>query len=113
LSQTCFENARRSKEGITGSVGALVTHGLVCLFNLTEIVFLLLFSAALKLCFMTLTFGIRVPAGVFVPSLVVGGMVGRAFGICMQLLQESYPKVRGLLLYSLLYSLRVLYLIVV
>lgn len=57
------------------------------------LVFLLLFSAALKLCFMTLTFGIRVPAGVFVPSLVVGGMVGRAFGIGMQLLQESYPKV--------------------
>jgi hypothetical protein len=42
---------------------------------------------------MTFTFGIRVPAGVFVPSLVVGGMLGRAFGICMQLLQESYPKV--------------------
>jgi chloride channel 3/4/5 len=39
-----------------------------------------------------ITFGIRVPAGIFVPSLAVGACLGRALGIVMQAIQEANPS---------------------
>ncbi|XP_065669027.1 H(+)/Cl(-) exchange transporter 5 isoform X2 [Hydra vulgaris] len=39
-----------------------------------------------------LTFGIKVPAGLFVPSLAVGACAGRVFGIGMEILVSSYPN---------------------
>ncbi|KAL3893783.1 MAG: hypothetical protein SGCHY_005637 [Lobulomycetales sp.] len=57
----------------------------ICDSSLTRsTVSILLFSALVKLVFMIFTFGIRVP--------VVGGLVGRAVGICMQLLQKRFPR---------------------
>jgi chloride channel 3/4/5 len=37
------------------------------------------------------TFGIRVPAGIFIPTLGVGACAGRLLGIGMQWLQWKYP----------------------
>ena len=37
------------------------------------------------------TFGIRVPAGIFIPSMTVGACLGRAMGICIEYLQQSFP----------------------
>jgi hypothetical protein len=37
------------------------------------------------------TFGIKVPAGIFIPSLGVGACAGRVMGIAMQWLQYRYP----------------------
>lgn len=37
------------------------------------------------------TFGIKVPAGIFIPTLGVGACAGRMLGIGMQFLQLQYP----------------------
>jgi chloride channel 3/4/5 len=37
------------------------------------------------------TFGIKVPAGIFIPTLGVGACAGRVMGIGMQWLQSRYP----------------------
>ncbi len=38
-----------------------------------------------------ITFGIKVPAGIFIPSLGVGACAGRILGIFMQWLQMTHP----------------------
>jgi len=38
------------------------------------------------------TFGIKVPAGIFIPTLGVGACAGRVMGIGMQWLQSRYPE---------------------
>ena len=38
-----------------------------------------------------ITFGIKVPAGIYVPSMVVGGLLGRIFGHLVQYLTVTYP----------------------
>lgn len=40
---------------------------------------------------MTITFGIKVPAGIFIPSLCVGACLGRALGTMVQIIQRNYP----------------------
>ncbi len=43
-------------------------------------------------CFLTtITFGIKVPAGIYVPSMVVGGLLGRIVGHTVQYLALSFP----------------------
>jgi len=54
-------------------------------------IFMLLIALILKIIMTIFTFGIRVPAGIFVPSLAVGALIGRIVGILMQLWQESHP----------------------
>lgn len=39
----------------------------------------------------TITFGIKVPAGIYVPSMVVGGFLGRFVGHIVQYLAFAYP----------------------
>ena len=38
------------------------------------------------------TFGIKVPAGIFIPTLGVGACAGRILGILIQWMQFSYPN---------------------
>lgn len=40
------------------------------------------------------TFGIKVPAGIFIPSLGVGACAGRVLGIWIQWLQIQHPDAR-------------------
>jgi chloride channel 3/4/5 len=40
------------------------------------------------------TFGIKVPAGIFIPTLGVGACAGRVMGIAMQYLQIRNPDAR-------------------
>ena len=40
----------------------------------------------------TITFGIKVPAGIYVPSMVVGGLLGRIVGHTVQYLVLAYPE---------------------
>ncbi|KAK7472831.1 hypothetical protein VKT23_000938 [Stygiomarasmius scandens] len=40
------------------------------------------------------TFGIKVPAGIFIPTLGVGACAGRVLGIAMQYFQYNYPDIR-------------------
>ncbi|RKO87232.1 chloride channel [Blyttiomyces helicus] len=66
-------------------------HGLCKSPSMGSVIALLLFSAFLKIVLTIFTFGIRIPAGIFVPSMAIGACVGRALGIAMQLWQEAYP----------------------
>jgi chloride channel 3/4/5 len=52
---------------------------------------MLLFTAVVKGGLTIITFGLGVPAGIFIPSMVVGACVGRAFGIATSLVQFSFP----------------------
>ncbi|CAM1502978.1 Fc.00g077540.m01.CDS01 [Cosmosporella sp. VM-42] len=55
-------------------------------------ILLLLFVALLIKGFLTvITFGIKVPAGIYVPSMVVGGLMGRIMGHLMQWLVLRFP----------------------
>lgn len=54
--------------------------------------FLLITTAGLKLALTAWTFGIKVPAGVFLPSLAVGASLGRALGIILQGLHRRNPE---------------------
>lgn len=51
----------------------------------------LLYAVVSKLFLTILTFGVRVPAGLFVPSLTIGACAGRIVGEMTKLLYESYP----------------------
>eukprot|EP00922_Rhytidocystis_sp_ex-Travisia-forbesii_P040812 GHVS01060858.1.p1 GENE.GHVS01060858.1~~GHVS01060858.1.p1 ORF type:complete len:892 (-),score=227.99 GHVS01060858.1:497-3172(-) len=41
------------------------------------------------------TFGIGVPAGLFIPCLTIGGLMGRFVGLCMIRLNQLYPLVNS------------------
>ena len=51
-----------------------------------------LFIAFVIKSFLTIiTFGIKVPAGIYVPSMVVGGLIGRIYGHIVQYVALAYP----------------------
>ena len=45
-----------------------------------------------KAALTVVTFGIKVPAGIYVPSMVIGGLLGRIVGHCVQYLTIAYPN---------------------
>jgi chloride channel 3/4/5 len=47
---------------------------------------------AIKAFLTTITFGIKVPAGIYVPSMVVGGLMGRIVGHATQYLILTFPN---------------------
>ncbi|XP_076336973.1 H(+)/Cl(-) exchange transporter 5-like isoform X1 [Tachypleus tridentatus] len=52
---------------------------------------LLTLALIFKLCITVFTFGIKVPTGLFIPSLVMGAIMGRMIGIGMEQLAYHYP----------------------
>ncbi|KAJ4473627.1 Cl-channel protein [Lentinula aciculospora] len=67
-------------------------HGLCNPTAMWENVFLLLISAAIKLALTAWTFGMMVPAGIFLPTIAIGACIGRAVGMLTQSMQTTYPK---------------------
>ncbi|KAL1922632.1 uncharacterized protein VTP21DRAFT_10171 [Calcarisporiella thermophila] len=55
------------------------------------VVKLLLQTFLIRSILLVFTFGIRVPAGIFLPSLTMGGIAGRLVGLCMQYLTMRFP----------------------
>lgn len=55
-------------------------------------IWLLILALILKLIMTVFTFGIKVPCGLFIPSLCLGAIVGRIFGIAVEQLAYNYPK---------------------
>ncbi len=53
-----------------------------------SLVFELFFTLISKLILMILAFGIRIPGGIFIPSMVVGCLCGRITGILVQELNQ-------------------------
>ncbi|XP_073975098.1 chloride channel protein 3 isoform X4 [Rhodnius prolixus] len=56
-------------------------------------VWLLVLALIFKLVTTIFTFGMKVPCGLFIPSLCLGGIVGRIVGIGIQQLASSYPHI--------------------
>ncbi|CAH7688589.1 chloride channel [Phakopsora pachyrhizi] len=48
-------------------------------------------TATLKYLITVITFGTKVPAGVFIPSLVIGGLIGRMMGLTAEYFHYVYP----------------------
>lgn len=51
----------------------------------------LFIATVLRLLFVIVSYGCKVPAGIFVPSMAVGASFGRMVGILVQALYESFP----------------------
>ncbi len=59
--------------------------------QIPEVIRYLLVAFVVKSILTVITFGIKVPAGIYVPSMVVGGLLGRIVGHTMQYLILKYP----------------------
>lgn len=55
-------------------------------------VLLLLQAAAIGFLLASITFGLRIPAGIILPSMAIGGLCGRAVGIIVEIWQGNHPK---------------------
>lgn len=56
------------------------------------IVMSLVFATVVRTLFVIITYGCKVPAGVFVPSMAIGATFGRAVGILVANLHASFPN---------------------
>ncbi|EGN99742.1 hypothetical protein SERLA73DRAFT_88360 [Serpula lacrymans var. lacrymans S7.3] len=76
------------------------THSGLCvldpgsLSHLWPVVRAILIAMVVKGALTIVTFGIKVPAGIFIPTLGVGACAGRIVGIGVQWLQYQYPNSR-------------------
>lgn len=52
--------------------------------ELPDVVYPLLYALIVKVFLTAITFGLKVPAGIYVPTMVVGALFGRIFGILLQ-----------------------------
>ncbi|RXK39132.1 chloride channel, other eukaryote [Tremella mesenterica] len=52
----------------------------------------LLLATIVRTVLIVASYGCKVPAGIFVPSMAVGATFGRMMGILMKALQQSYPE---------------------
>jgi chloride channel 3/4/5 len=59
--------------------------------GIVEVIRYLLIALAIKSLLTTITFGIKVPAGIYVPSMVVGGLMGRIVGHATQYFVVNRP----------------------
>lgn len=74
--------------------GSVNTHNGLCPGAMTDIrpiIYAIIATMLIKGALTVVTFGIKLPAGIFVPSLVVGACAGRIVGITMQTLMWRYP----------------------
>lgn len=55
-------------------------------------IILLVFAAILGFLLASITFGLQIPAGIILPSMAIGALVGRAVGIIMEIWVSNHPK---------------------
>ncbi|OBZ72186.1 H(+)/Cl(-) exchange transporter 3 [Grifola frondosa] len=67
-------------------------HGLCNPTAIWANVFLLILTALTKIAFTAWTFGMMVPAGIFLPTIAIGACLGRAVGLITQGFQRAYPE---------------------
>lgn len=66
-------------------------HGLCEAENRWSNVSSLLIATVLRSCLVALSYGAKVPAGIFVPSMAIGASFGRMLGILVEWLHLSFP----------------------
>src|SRR3954467_14771599 len=59
--------------------------------NRWPMVLSLAFATVLRTGLVIISYGCKVPAGIFVPSMAIGASFGRTVGILVQALHESFP----------------------
>jgi chloride channel 3/4/5 len=59
--------------------------------NRSRMIVSLTIATLLRLALVIVSYGCKVPAGIFVPSMAIGASFGRAVGIAVQALYEHYP----------------------
>lgn len=59
-----------------------------------SMVFSLLLACVIRLFLVIISYGCKVPAGIFVPSMAIGATFGRMVGILVQALHEANPQSR-------------------
>lgn len=52
----------------------------------------LILATIIRMCLIILTYGCKVPAGIFVPSMACGATFGRALGILVQIAHKNFPN---------------------
>ena len=62
--------------------------------NRWSTVFSLLVATIFRVMLVIISYGCKVPAGIFVPSMAIGASCGRMIGILVQSLHESFPQSR-------------------
>ena len=62
--------------------------------NRWSMVLSLLFATVMRTFLVIISYGCKVPAGIFVPSMAVGASFGRMIGILVQALHESFPHAK-------------------
>lgn len=60
--------------------------------NRWHMIFSLAIATILRTLLVIVSFGCKVPAGIFVPSMAIGASFGRMVGIFVQHLHESFPQ---------------------
>jgi chloride channel 3/4/5 len=53
---------------------------------------LLLIAALVGFILASITFGLRIPAGIILPSMVIGALYGRTFGLLVEHVQQANPQ---------------------
>lgn len=64
----------------------------LCTMSDLGLMFALIVAGCFKCCLSFMTVGSCVPAGLLVPSLVIGGLFGRAYGIFFSAMQQQYSN---------------------
>lgn len=62
--------------------------------NRWHMIFSLATATIIRTFFVILSYGCKVPAGIFVPSMAIGATFGRMVGICVQAIHEAFPDSR-------------------
>lgn len=62
--------------------------------NRWSMVLSLLFATIMRTFLVIISYGCKVPAGIFVPSMAIGASFGRMVGILVQTLHESFPHAK-------------------
>lgn len=60
--------------------------------DILSVIWYLMMAFVIKAILTVITFGIKVPAGIYVPSMVVGGLMGRIIGHFVQWLVYQFPN---------------------
>ncbi|KAI1314486.1 glycerol ethanol, ferric requiring protein [Mortierella claussenii] len=65
--------------------------------NTWKMVALLFFALIMRVATCTISYGAKIPAGIFVPSMAIGALFGRMLGLIVRAAQVAYP---GFVLFS-------------
>lgn len=72
--------------------GAEDYHGLCEAEHRLSNILSLFLATIIRIFFVIISYGCKVPAGIFVPSMAIGATFGRTVGIIVQAIRDAYPQ---------------------